>query len=270
MCSRWDSTLTGSGDWRTTAAVLRWWRFPVLMEPFRSIVRARVQQDPVSTLQAWISSDLCPEMEIGRTEAEFFQNPIRTFLWQYSPSREDCRAFWATQYPCVLESFEQDRAASPAILLLYSHPVLLARIIWEVLLLHLTEEEAAVPVVTERSLFRKIQDPAQIRKIEQKYSQFFRIAADFVERSAGIFIPGRNTRDALLEEALWELRSWNAPSPLDTAYFHENVVRLAEALFDQQPCDTDQLEIAVSRSSACCAYLVSHLLDKRGVRTVND
>lgn len=41
MCSRWDSTLTGSGDWRTTAAVLRWWRFPVLMEPFRSIVRAR-------------------------------------------------------------------------------------------------------------------------------------------------------------------------------------------------------------------------------------
>lgn len=113
--------------------------------------------------------------------------------------------------------------------------MLLARIIWEVLLLHLTEEEAAVPVVTEQSLFRRIQDPAQIRKIEQKYSQFFRIAADFVERSAGIFVPGRNTRDALLEEALWELRSWNDPSPLDTAYFHENVVRPAEALFDQQP-----------------------------------
>ena len=270
MCSRWESTLTESSDWRTTAAVLRWWRFPVLMEPFRSIVRARVQQDPVSTLQAWTSLDLRPEMEIGRTEAESFLSPIRTFLWQYSPSREECRAFWATQSPCVLGSFETGRVAPPALLLLYSHPVLLARIIWEVLSIHLTEEEAAVPVIMERNLFRRVQDPAQIRKIEQKYSQLFGIAANFVERSAGIFIPGRNTRDALLEEALWELRSWNDPSPLDTAYFHENVVRPAEALFDQQPCDTDRLEIAVSRSSACCAYLVSHLLATKGVRTVND
>lgn len=270
LCSRWKSTLIGSCDWPATAAALRWWRFPVLMEPFRSIVQAKIQQNPVSTLLAWTGSDLRPEMAIDQADAASFLSPIRTFLWRYSPSQEDCKAFWATQFPCVLESFEQGRVAPPAILLLYSHPVLLAKIICEVLLIHLVEEEATVPVIMERNLFRRVQDPVQIRRIKQKYSPLFGITADFVERSAGVIIPGRNTRDALLEEALWDLRSWSDPNPLDTAYFHENVVRPAEALFDHLTCNTDRLEIAVSRSSACCAYLVSHLLATKGVHTVND
>lgn len=265
MCSRWESTLTGSGDWPATAGALRWWRFPLLMEPFRSIVQARVRQNPVSTLLAWTGSNLTSEMAIGEAEAKFLLSPIRTFLWRYSPSKEDCRTFWTAQSRCVLGSFEAGRVAPPALLLLHSHPVLLARIIWEILSTHRTEEEAAVPVVMERNLFRRAQDPAQVRKIEQKYSQLSGIAADFVERSAGIFIPGKNTRDALREEALWDLRSWNDPSPLDTSYFREHVVRPAEALFDRQPCNANRLEIAVSRSRACCAYVVSHLLAARGV-----
>lgn len=266
ICSRWESTLLGSNNWPATAAALRWWRFPVLMEPFRAIVHTRVQQDPVSTLLAWTGSDLRPEMTIRRTEAEFFLSPIRTFLWQYSPATKECRTFWGALSPCVIEAFESGRVASPALLLLNAHPVLLARIIWEVLSIHLTEEEARVPVIMERSLFRMVPDPVQIRRIEEKYRQLFGIAATFIERSAGIYTFGMNTLDALLEEALWELRSWNDPSPLDSAYFREHVVKPAETLFDQQPCDTTRLEIAVSRSSACCAYLVSHLLATRRVR----
>jgi len=72
--------------------------------------------------------------------------------------------------------------------------------------------------------------------------------------------------DTLLQTSLSELRSWKDRSPLDEAYFRENIVKPAEALYDGQPCDTTRLEIAVSRSRASCAYLVSHLLALKGLR----
>ena len=91
---------------------------------------------------------------------------------------------------------------------------------------------------------------------------------DTVERLAGYGdpVPGMDRFQHLRAEALSELRSWTDWQPLDDAFFLENVVKAAEALFDQHECDSTRLNVAVARSRACCAFLVSHLLMSRGLR----
>ncbi len=266
LCYRWTSTLAHTNDWLASASALRWWRFPVLMGPFKDIVQEQVKRHPLDTLLAWTSSKARPEMSIPRSDAEFFLNPLRTFLWRYAPSSEDCRTIWASHGEAVLKAMESGKVALPALLLLYSHPVLLARVICEILFSNLAEEEVAVPVIMDGNLFRTASDPAKIQAIEDKYRSLFKITRDFVERSVGVFTPDSKRFDALLQESLSELRSWKDRSPLDEAYFRENVVKPAEAMNDGQACDTTRLEIAVSRSRACCAYLVSHLLAVKGIR----
>lgn len=266
LCYRWTSTLACSSDWPATASALRWWRFPVLMDPFKDIVQEQVKRHPLDTLLAWVGPATRPEREISRSDADCFSNPIRTFLWQYSPTAEACKAIWSVHGEAVLKSMETGKVALPAMLLLYSHPVLLAKVICEILSLHLAAEEAAVPIITNGNLFRRVPDPEKISAIESKYRSLFGITRDFVERSAGVFTPDRKMLDALLQTALSELRSWKDRSPLDEAYFRENAVKPAEALYDGQSCDATRLEIAVSRSRASCAYLVSHLLALKGLR----
>ena len=262
----WISTLTGTCDWSATAAALRWWRFPVLMDPFRPIVQEQVRAHALSTLLAWIGPSTRDSMAFSRSEAEFFVNPTRIFLWDYDPSSEGAKMIWAAHGETVLKAMEAGKVALPALLLLYSHPVLLAKIVYELLSSLLVEEEMHVPLVMNGNLFRRIPDPKQIAAIESKYRQLYGITRDFVERCVGVFAPDMKKSDALLQEALSDLRSWKDRDPLDEAYFREHVVRPAEALFDGLPCETDRLQIAVARSRACCAYLTSHLLAKKGIR----
>jgi len=205
-------------------------------------------------------------MTISRSEAEVFANPIRTFLWKYAPTGQDAMMAWDAHADAILKAMEAGKVALPALLLLYSHPVLLARIVYEVLSSQLAEEEKRVPLILDHSLFRKVQDPIQIAAIEAKYRSLYRIIRDFVERSSGVFAPDGKTSEALFQQSLSDLRSWNDRSPLDEAYFREQVIKPAEALFDGQPCDTKRLEIAIARSRACCAYITSHLLAIKGVR----
>ncbi len=166
-----------------------------------------------------------------------------------------------------MKSMEAGRIFPPARILLYSHPVLLAKVIIEILSGHLSSEEAEVPIVMRGNLFRRGPDPAMISAIESKYRSLFAVTRDFIERSAGVFTPDCKMLDALLLTALSELRSWKDRSPLDEAYFRENVVKPAEAMYHGLLCDTRRLEIAVSRSRACSAYLVSHLLALKGLRS---
>lgn len=262
----WTSTLANTKNWPATAAALRWWRFPVLMDPFHLIVQEQARRHPLTTLLAWTAPDACPDMSISRSEAEVFASPIRRFFWHYAPAGQDAMMAWDAHADAILKAMEAGKVALPALLLLYSHPVLLARIVYEVLSSQLAEEERRIPLILDRSLFRKVQDPLQITALEAKYRSLYRIIRDFVERSSGVFAPDGKTSEALFQQSLSDLRSWNDRSPLDEAYFREQVIKPAEALFDGQPCDTKRLEIAVARSRACCAYITSHLLAIKGVR----
>jgi hypothetical protein len=113
-----------------------------------------------------------------------------------------------------------------------------------------------------------VPDPVQVRGIEETYRGLFRIARDFVERLDGYGDPilGMDRFQTLRAEALSELRSWIDSTPLDDAYFLENIIKPADALFDQRDCDTTHLKVAVTRSRACCAFIVSHLLKEKGLR----
>ena len=238
------------------------------MEPFQGIAQEQASRHRFETLNAWIGPPRQPEMAYTNRETEFFSNPLRAFLWDYSPTTEECKRLWATYEGSFLAAFETGRLCVSTTVLLISHPVLLAKIICELLWIRQQEDEARVPVVFVQNLFRRAPDSVQIHKIEETYCSLFRIARDFVERLAGYGdpVPGMDRFQHLRGEALSELRSWTDWRPLDDAFFLENVVKAAEALFDQHECDSTRLNVAVARSRACCAFLVSHLLMSRGLR----
>lgn len=268
ICDQWREVLAQDEAWGDCAAALRWWRFPVFMEPFLAFVRERASRNPYETLCAWIESPRQAAMAFSRSDAEIYVNPMRTLLWNYSPTPEDCTRLWEAHESSFFTAFEAGQLSLATTLLLISHPVLLAKIICELLWRRQQEDEARVPIVFVQNLFRRVPDPAKIREIEGTYCSFFRIARDFIERLAGYGdpIPGWDRFQTLRAEALSELRSWIDSRPLDDAYFLENIVKPAEALFDQRDCDTTRLKVAVTRSRACCAFIVSHLLKEKGLR----
>jgi len=195
-------------------------------------------------------------------------NPLRTLLWEWKPTTSDCLQIWADCEAQVTTAFEKGNISPSTALLLFAHPVLLAKVACEVLWTHQQRAEARVPTIMVRNLFRTAPDPAQIAKIEAEYRALFGYAADLVERNAGYGKPpiGMDYCQHLRAEALSELRSWTDARPLDERFFMDHVVRPAESLFDGLPADPNVLCVAVSRSRACCAYLVSHLLKSKGLR----
>jgi hypothetical protein len=238
------------------------------MDPFFPIIKERVSSRGYDTLSAWIGSPYNPEMTLSRNEAAYFMNPVRVLLWNYRPTIEECEHLWKANQASFAAAFETGQLSVPAMLLLISHPVLLARIICELLWTRQQNEEAQVPVVFVRNLFCTAPDPAKISQIEENYRGYFRVARDFVERLVGYgaAAPGKDLIGVLRTEALSELKSWTDYRPLDDGYFLENIVKPAEALFDQRECDSTRLKIAVTRSRACCAFIVSHLLKTKGIK----
>jgi hypothetical protein len=268
LCEQWMDVLSEHETWGNCAAALRWWRFPVLMEPFQRIVQEQASRHRYETLSAWIGPPLQPEMAYTKSETEFFTNPLRTFLWDYSPTTEDCKRLWATHEDSFLAAFETGRLCVSTTVLLIAHPVLLAKIICELLWTRQQEDEAKVPIVFVQNFLRRAPDPVQIHNTEEIYRSLFRIARDFVERLAGYGdpVPGMDRFQLLRAEALSELRSWTDWRPLDDTFFLEKVVKSAEAIFDHRECDSTCLNVAAARSRACCAFLVSHLLMTKGLR----
>ncbi len=262
----WCDVIADCNMWQEIASVFRWWRFPVLMEPFRTTAQEQASQHPFRTLRAWTEPLLPPAMMLTTIEEPYI-SPLRMLLWNYKPSEQECAELWAIHEQQILDCFSSGQLSPATALLLRSHPVLLARIVCEVLWIKEREEEALLPIVFTQTLFHRRRDPVALMNLEAKYGRFFGIAATFFQRHAGYCnqVIGGEDHDALRLAALSELRSWSDPIPLDDMYFHDFIVRPAEALFEQQPCDSTRLKIAIARSPACCAYLVSHLLRVKGI-----
>jgi hypothetical protein len=237
------------------------------MDPFLTSVQEQVARNQLQTLCAWIAPDALSEMVLALSEAEYYVNSLRTLLWDYRPSTEECKQLWALHEASVFSAFHEGQLSASTTLLLSSHPVLFARIICEVVWTRQHDEEAQVPIVLDHSLFRTAPNPAMIQGIEERYRRIFGIAREFVERQAGYGDSAReaNRFEVLRTEALSELRSWTDSRPLDDAYFLEYVIKSAEALFDGRECNTTRLKVAVTRSRACCAFIVSYLLKTRGI-----
>lgn len=264
---RWLEALRKAESWQQCAAALRWWRFPVLMEPFRETVEAQAARFGLATLKAWIS----PQSPIGglvsRSSAEFYMNPLRTLLWNYRPRSCEAMELWKSFADEVIAAFDKGQVSPTCSLLLYAHPVLLARLIAEALWTMQQASEAEVPVIPLHNLLQRGPDPGRIHRIEMEFQALFAAACDLIERHASIGQYGELARPAVLRaEALSDLKSWTDSRSLDGNFFEEHIVRPAEDLFDGVSVNTDRLRIAVGRSRACAAYIASHLLRTRGFR----
>ncbi len=258
ISSAWSQLLASSENWLELAAALRWWHFPILMDPFKAIAKERTLSNPVSTLRAWTESLSIDHMCLIGTE-EHYVSPLRNLLWNYNPSLHDCIELWTVQESDVLDCFSRGEISTASSLLMRSHPVLLARIVCELLWTKETEEEAQLPLVYRGSLYKKERDPVALRRLETTYRQLFDIAISFAQRHAAF-------GDDLRMQALDQLRSWSDSNPLDDRYFQNHILRPAEHLFEKTMSDTTRLKVAVARSPACCVYVFCHLLTKYGIR----
>jgi hypothetical protein len=268
LCDAWTETLSRDTGWYATASALRWWRFPVLMKPFRETVQAQANRFGFETFRAWIDSASPGCAEVSRAALEFYVNPLRTLLWNWQPTAIECMQIWTDLQPEVTTALEKGSTSLSTTLLLIAHPVLLAKLVWEILVTHQQYAEANVPTIPANNLFRRVPDPVQISRIETEYRALFGYAADLIEQKAGYGKPptGMSGYQYLRSEALSELKSWTDARPLDDSFFQENILLPAEALFEGKPADTNRLMIAVSRSRACCAFIVSYLLKFKGLR----
>jgi len=268
LCDRWVETLSRSTNWYETASALRWWRFPILMKPFQEAAQAQTARSGIETFKAWSDLASPTAAEVSRAALEFYMNPLRALLWNWRPTSSECHEIWRDFKSQVTAAFEKGNLSGSTSVLLFTHPVLLARIVCEVLSTSQQRAEAKVPTMLLNNLFSRGPDPQQIARIESEYRALFEYAVDLIEKNAGYGKPpaGMNGHRYLLSEALGELKSWTDSRPLDESFFEEHVLRPAESLFNGEPANTDRLMVSVARSRACCAYIVSYLLKLKGPR----
>jgi hypothetical protein len=268
LCEGWTKILSRETGWYETASALRWCRFPVLMKPFREVVQAQAARSGIDTFKAWTDSASPASAGISRAGLEFYMNPLRTLLWDWQPTNGECLEIWAAFESQVTTAFEKGNISASTKLLMFAHPILLARIACEVFWTNQMKAEVKVPTIVINNLFCRVPNPAQIGEIEAEYRAMFEYAADLVEKNAGYGKPptGMTGYEYLLSEALSELKSWTDARLLDDSFFEEYILRAAEALFDGKPAETNRLLVAICRSRACCAYIVSYLLKIKGPR----
>jgi hypothetical protein len=267
LCDVWVKTLSRATGWYETASALRWWRFPVLMKPFREAVQIQAVRSGIETFKAWTDSTSPASAKLSRAAVEFYMNPLRTFLWKWQPTSGECLQIWADFEYQVTTAFEKGNISSSTTLLLFAHPVLLAKIACEILWTSQQRAEAKVPtIMVTNNLSRRAPDPVQIGNIETEYGALFDYASDLIERNTGYGKPPirMSGYQYLRSEALSELKSWTDARPLDDSFFQENILRPADAHFDGKPAETNTLLVAVARSRACCAYIVSYLFKIKG------
>ena len=97
--SRFAASLYASIDWSKTAAWLRWWRIPVLMEPFQGAVALQLTRNPGATLVEWIrqgeieSSD--NKLFLQSVDQTWWSAAVRGFdaLWNWRPDPTESEAF---------------------------------------------------------------------------------------------------------------------------------------------------------------------------------
>jgi hypothetical protein len=266
MLSRWSTILARQESWLECASALRAWRFPVMMEPFRKPVGAKVKIDELSTLKAWAGPNSFFGAPYPPAWADFYAHPLRSFLWKYRPGSTDAMDLWHWLRDEVIEAFGRGHISPTTSLLLYAHPILLAQFISETLWIHQQRLEREVPMVTIGSRFARLQDPSRIEQVEREFRALFSQARELIEKHTNIGdYPELLRLEVLRAEALSDLKSWTDSQPLDSAFFDQHIVKAAEAHYDGREVDTGRLEIAIARSKACSTYLASHLLKARGL-----
>lgn len=237
------------------------------MTPFRSLVQERVRQQPLETLDAWTGS-FRPIPEL-RAADDIYISPLRTLLWSYQPTGADIDALWALHRRDVLNQFPPRPLMPPAAMLLRAHPVLLARIVWRAMSRSIEVSEKKVPIVPTSNPFLKQRDPQKVAALKSQYTQILQLALHYLQTHFGF---GSSKSPALIDslrlEALSQLRSWTDVVPMDDHFFEKCIVGPAEALFLGQPLESPQLQVAVARSPACCAFLACHFLIKYGYNEV--
>ena len=267
VLEKWADILAREESWAECAGALRWWRFPVMMAPFRKVVQSQATRFGFETLKAWSGPNTFFGSPFSRAAAESYANPLRKFLWDFRPNSEEAMNLWSWIGDEVIEAFGRGRVSPTASFLIFAHPVLLAKLVSETIWTYQQRLESVVPMITVGSRFQRVQDPSRIKKIERDLQALFSAACDLIEKHTTIGnYPELSRAEVLRAEALSDLRSWTDSRPLDSGFFDQYIVRAAGSQYAGVTTDTSRLEIAIARSKACAAFLASHLLERNRIR----
>lgn len=272
ISTAWYNVIDGTLDWEKTAKALCAWRFPVLVEPFSSIVRERVKGEPAKTLFAWTEENVVEGCTL-KAVPNFYVAPLREMLWNTPIDRSAIKTCWSWHKDRLMTRL-QERGPSlslwpAAVMLLRANPVLLAAIFGEGLRLEYEEGRKALKTV-QKTLFLRCYDSAAERDHRQKFLQNAQSVLGALKGAVGSDVSGKaDDLKALKQEALSGLRSWSDNRPLDDHFFDrciqdtaEALYNGAEALYNESEVESRQLKLAVARSPACCSYIAAHLFWK--------
>jgi len=273
VCAGWLEIFGGQakreGAWEALAVCLRWWKFPVLMQPFLTAVEARVWAEPSATFRAWVREKdggniLCPGADTD------YLVPFRTLLWRFRPDSALCSTLLAGLWRRGSEMFADGYGLLfPELrFLLSSHPILLARMMCEAIgELEREELRKVATVSTENPPYRE-KHRQQKAHIEQQSRALLHLFVQSVGAWGGVAPDGRSALPLLEAKALEDLKSWTERTNLDSMYFKRHITRPAEATFRGKHTNDAQLKVAIARSPATRAFLTYHLVERFGMGEV--
>lgn len=258
-CQVFEETL----DWSATAKALHAWHFPALMEPFLESIRRKVGANRFSTLDAWtsktpvVSNGALLEVDSGR-----YLSAIRGILPLLQPNESVPPDIFEHHVKSVLEIDWQHTLYEPAEVLLRGQPVLLAQLLVAAIKKEFGKREKLIPAISTRNLFHKERDPRKMAELRHSTEFVVKIILERLNVYAGVLARPTKPDDLsfLHAAALHDLRSWVDSSPVDSMFFTSCVTEPAERWFLGEQPELKWVQVAIARSTACCAFLAAHLL----------
>ena len=269
--AQFAASLYASSDWRNTAAWLRWWRIPVLMEPFRPAVASQVPKNQCTTLTEWIrqgeihSADNRPFLQ--SIDDNLWSVAVRGFdaLWNWHPDSSESAALlldsgafhlpdekqihvWTEPGVTGLDIIGKKNALhAPLEALLRANPVLLAHIVT-----HAFDDSNARPVLG--LLISELRT-----RVDELCRKRLSVAYQGTERP----ISESDRFDAICGQ----LAIGRSDRGIDEHFLTDTVVNPARKMFngDLPFSDSDRLRAAVGRSYDFSCWIAHQLISDFGI-----
>jgi hypothetical protein len=262
-----DPAYSPQVPWAGLAFALRWWRFPMLMEPFRPVLRTRVEAHPGVACSAWMRGKgdqmLCRP---GESDAIV---PFRELLWDFRPNDAQCASVLGGLWNQKDRIFADEHGSLFRELdfLLRANPILLAHLVFGVVKLSCLDRERELHRAALGPGGRDHRDPRAERALEQDSTAeahaVIACLCEVLHAQFGLLMHPVEERQVKLRElAQRELTSWTDTHNLNDTYFQKVILQVAEQAHRTPNVPAEQLRIAIARSPATRAYLTCHITEK--------
>jgi hypothetical protein len=261
VAAKWTAVMRKTKDTTALVQALCWWKFPMLMDPFRDVLAARAKDDGCAVLRGMTSIAVREGLWRPLYDPDLFA-PMRDLLWGFHPSATDCIDLFEHLVAGSTSIIGDERGAmlDRARFVLDAHPVLFALILCSFLEEKRFERERSLPTVPIRASPYRGKDPLKRKQIAAEIRGAVENIIGTMAQAYGCSTNVSTALPDLRAYALQQLKSWADKEPLNEHFFTILIEGAAKALFAAQPSEAVRLKTAIARAPACASYLAAVLL----------